>query len=49
VFEAYRRITHTAQPVDAAVTAALHLGHRWLLAARWPDRITSGIEAGQPA
>jgi thymidylate synthase len=49
VFEAYRQITHTTEPVDSAVAAALHPGHRWLLAARWPDRITSGVEAGQPA
>lgn len=40
LFEAYRQIRHTTGPVTAEVAAALDDGHRWLLAAHWPERIT---------
>ena len=41
LFEAYRQIRHTSERVTAEVTDALTPGHRWLLAARWPDRISA--------
>ncbi|WP_238011604.1 thymidylate synthase [Dactylosporangium sp. AC04546] len=39
LLEAYRQIQHTTEPVTRDVLGALHPGHRWLLAHRWPDRI----------
>jgi thymidylate synthase len=48
LFEAYRQIQHTDEPVDDVVADALDPGHRWLLAARWPDRIATPA-AGQLA
>lgn len=40
LFEAHRQITcHPRGPVDAATLAALHPGHRWLLARRWPSKV----------
>jgi len=45
LFEAYRQIRHTAGSVTAEVAAALDDGHRWLLAARWPERITAASAA----
>lgn len=45
LFEAHRQLTcHPGRPVDPAVLAALHPGHRWLLAHRWPGNVpaTSG-------
>lgn len=41
LFEAYRQIAHTSKLVSTNVLDALHPGHRWLLAARWPDRVPS--------
>jgi thymidylate synthase len=46
LFEAYRQIMHTSGPVAADVLDALDPGHRWLLAARWPDRVP--VTAGRP-
>jgi thymidylate synthase len=46
LFEAHRQITrHPDDPVDAATLAALHPGHRWLLARRWPRNIPALPEA----
>jgi thymidylate synthase len=40
LFEAHRQLTHHPRgPVDAATLAALHPGHRWLLAHRWPRNV----------
>ncbi|GGM23380.1 thymidylate synthase [Dactylosporangium sucinum] len=39
LLEAYRQLQHTTEPVTRDVLDALHPGHRWLLAHRWPDRI----------
>ncbi|GGN82183.1 thymidylate synthase [Actinoplanes lobatus] len=39
LFEAYRQIRQTGDPVTVNITAALTAGNRWLMAARWPDRI----------
>lgn len=39
LFEAYRQIRQTGDPVTTGVTRALTAGNRWLMAARWPDRI----------
>ncbi|MDG6100501.1 thymidylate synthase [Dactylosporangium aurantiacum] len=40
LFEAFRQIVRTPrQQVTADVLAALDPGHRWLLAARWPDQM----------
>jgi thymidylate synthase len=40
LFEAHRQITsRPREPVDAAALAALHPGHRWLLARRWPRNV----------
>lgn len=39
LFEAHRQLTHPRGPVDAAILAALHPGHRWLLARRWPSNV----------
>jgi thymidylate synthase len=43
LFEAYRQIMHSDQPVTTVVLDALDPGHRWLLAARWPDRIPATV------
>lgn len=48
LFEAYRQISHTTDPVSEQVAEALDPGHRWLLATRWPDRLTPApVPAGQ--
>lgn len=39
LFEAYRQLTHTKEPITVEVLEALHPGHRWLLAVRWPERV----------
>ncbi len=40
LFEAHRQLArHPYGAVDAAALAALHPGHRWLLARRWPRNI----------
>ena len=40
LFEAYRQLTcHPNRPVDPATLAALHPGHCWLLARRWPGNV----------
>ena len=39
LFEAYRQMRDTGDLATADVTAALTAGNRWLMAARWPDRI----------
>ena len=40
LFEAYRQLTcHPSRLVDPATLAALHPGHRWLLARRWPGNV----------
>ncbi|MGH9211723.1 MAG: thymidylate synthase [Acidimicrobiales bacterium] len=45
LFEAYRQIAHQPdQPVSADTLAALEPGNRWLLAHRWPDRMSTGYE-----
>lgn len=51
LFEAYRQIRHTGHPVTVEVADALDPQHRWLLAARWPARITKlpPVLAGQPS
>jgi thymidylate synthase len=49
LFEAYRQISHTTDPVDPEVVAALAAGHQWLLAARWPDRMPAPVTSGRPA
>ncbi|MEV6595498.1 thymidylate synthase [Actinoplanes sp. NPDC051346] len=50
LFEAYRQIRHTTHPVTTDVADVLDPGHRWLLAARWPTRITKlPVCAGQPS
>ena len=41
LFEAYRQIRHTSDPVTDAVAEALNPGHRWLMSARWPDRLAA--------
>jgi thymidylate synthase len=48
LFDAYHQI-HAGQRVDDDTAAALTDAHRWLLAHRWPDRITAAEPAGQPA
>jgi thymidylate synthase len=40
IFQAHQQI-HADHPVTADITAALTPAHRWLLAARWPDLISS--------
>jgi thymidylate synthase len=40
LFEAHRQITRRLRSqVDAATLAAIHPGHRWLLARRWPRNV----------
>ncbi|MFC7530143.1 thymidylate synthase [Actinoplanes sp. GCM10030250] len=48
IFQAYQQI-QAGHPVTADITAALTPAHRWLLAARWPDRIPSPEPAAQPS
>jgi thymidylate synthase len=43
LFEAYRQLAHTEQPVAPDVLDALHPGHRWLLAVRWPERVPATV------
>jgi thymidylate synthase len=41
LFEAYRQIVHQPdEPIDAATLTALTPAHRWLVAQRWPNRVT---------
>jgi thymidylate synthase len=47
LFEAYRQITHTDRPVTPDVLEALDPGHRWLLTARWPDRMPATVGESQ--
>jgi thymidylate synthase len=47
LFEAYRQLTcRPGRPVDPAVLAALHPGHRWLLARRWPGNVPATPRGG---
>ncbi|OJF10757.1 thymidylate synthase [Couchioplanes caeruleus] len=47
LFEVYRQIVHDPDgPVSPDAMAALHPGHRWLVAARWPDRMPATIRVG---
>lgn len=39
IFEAYRQIQHSSQPLDPEVLAALDPAYRWLLTRRWPKRM----------
>jgi thymidylate synthase len=40
LFEAYRQITrYPSRAVEPATLAALHPGHHWLLARRWPRHV----------
>ncbi|MFG1995283.1 thymidylate synthase [Actinoplanes sp. NPDC048988] len=48
LFDAYRQI-QAGQHVSDDTAIALTAAHRWLLAHRWPDRITAADVAGQPA
>jgi thymidylate synthase len=48
LFDAYRQI-RAGQPVTHDTAAALTGTHRWLLAQRWPDRITADDSTAQPA
>jgi thymidylate synthase len=44
LFEAHRQIIHEPnRPVTADAMAALHPGHRWLVAARWPQRMPATV------
>jgi thymidylate synthase len=46
LFEAYRQITrYSSRAVEPATLAALHPGHHWLLARRWPCH----VQAPEPA
>jgi len=47
LFDAYRQI-QAGHPVNDDTTIALTAAHRWLLAHRWPDRITAAVPAGRP-
>lgn len=50
LFEVYRQIVHQPdRPVTPDAMAALHPGHRWLVAARWPDRMPDTIRIVQPS
>ena len=44
LFDAYRQI-QAGNPVADDTTIALTPAHRWLLAHRWPDRITADTPA----
>jgi thymidylate synthase len=46
LFEAHRQIRHGSSPVGEDVLAALDPAYRWLLAARWPDRVPAGATEG---
>jgi thymidylate synthase len=39
VFEAYRQIKHTDQPVKVETLTALDPGYRWLVRHRWGNRM----------
>ncbi|MGW0486207.1 thymidylate synthase [Nonomuraea sp. NPDC003214] len=45
VFEVYRQITHTDQPVTRDVLGALDPGYQWLIRHRWPKRMPEGAGA----
>lgn len=48
LFETYRQLTcHPSRLVDPATLAALHPGHRWLLAHRWPGNVPA-TQGGGP-
>ncbi|MDM4721379.1 thymidylate synthase [Micromonospora sp. WMMA1363] len=50
LFEVYRQIVHDPDgTVGPDAMAALHPGHRWLVARRWPDRMPATIRAGWPS
>ncbi|MEV8391784.1 MULTISPECIES: thymidylate synthase [unclassified Streptomyces] len=42
LFEVYRQLQHTVAEVDESVLDALDPGFRWLMARRWPTRISEG-------
>lgn len=46
LFDAYRQI-QIGEPVGDDTAGALTAAHRWLLAHRWPDRITAAEPGGQ--
>jgi thymidylate synthase len=46
LFEAHRQIRHDSSPVGVDVLSALDPGYRWLLAARWPDRVPAAAPEG---
>jgi thymidylate synthase len=48
LFDAYRQI-QAGHRVGQDTASALTDAHRWLLAQRWPDRITAAEPAGQPS
>ena len=48
LFDAYRQI-RAGHRVNDDTAGALTAAHRWLLAQRWPDRITPGAPAAQPS
>lgn len=39
LFEVYRQISHTDQPVADEALSLLRPGHRWLVERRWPERV----------
>jgi thymidylate synthase len=45
LFEVHRQIVHEPRrPVTADAMAALHPGHRWLVAASWPQRMPATVD-----
>jgi len=49
LFETYRQVTHQPhRPIDTSTLAALHPGHRWLVAQRWPERVPTQAMRVQP-
>jgi thymidylate synthase len=42
VWEVYRQITHTDQPISVEIMQALDPGYRWLVERRWPNRMPEG-------
>lgn len=44
VFEVYRQIKHTDEPVKAETLAALDPGFQWLVRRRWANRMPKGAE-----
>ncbi|RZU51225.1 thymidylate synthase [Krasilnikovia cinnamomea] len=48
VFQAYQQV-QAGHPVTTDIAAALTPAHRWLLAARWPDRITADYPPTTPS